>query len=141
MVRIGIDRINGAAIGVPSELSNGKPLRSYPVSDFAGLAAAMASAQKSGTAITVVDARRDDERADGGVRDSLHIPLHQLRTRIKDLPDGEVWVYCGSGYRAAIAASLLARAGLRPVLVDGGYGEPDTGAAAVGLHTLQPATT
>jgi rhodanese-related sulfurtransferase len=48
-------------------------------------------------------------------------------------------VYCGSGYRASIAASMLARAGRRPVLVDGGYGDPDTGAAAAGLHA-QPAT-
>ena len=38
-------------------------------------------------------------------------------------------------YRASIAASLLARTGRRPVLVDGGYGDPDTGAAAAGLHT------
>ena len=140
MIRIGIDRINGAAIGPVEQLTNGKPLRSYPVSDFAGLAAAMASAKQSGEDLAVLDARRDDERADGGVRDSMHIPLHLLRTRIKGLPDSEVWVYCGSGYRAAVAASLLARAGLRPVLVDGQYGDPDNGAAAVGLHTPEPST-
>lgn len=140
MIRIGIDRINGAAIGPVDQLTDGKPLRRYPVSDFAGLAAAMAAAQESGESIPVVDARRDDERADGGVRGSLHIPLHQLRTRVTELPDGEVWVYCGSGYRASIAASLMERAGRRPVLVDGGYGDPDTGAAAVGLHTTEPAT-
>jgi len=46
-----------------------------------------------------------------------------------------VWVYCGSGYRASIAASILARAGHQPVLVDGRYDDPHTGAAAVGLHT------
>ncbi len=140
MIRIGIDRINGVAIGPIEQLVNGKGLRGYPVSDFAGLAAAMASAQQAGENLTVLDARRDDERADGGVRGSLHIPLHLLRSRIKDLPDGEVWVHCASGYRAAIAASLLARAGLSPVLVDGQYGDPDTGAAAVGLHTTEQAT-
>jgi rhodanese-related sulfurtransferase len=139
LIRIGIDRINGAAIGPVEQLTNGKPLLTYPVSDFAGLAAALSSAQKCGEHVTVLDARRDDERADGGVRGSRHIPLHQLRARIKDLPEGEVWVYCGSGYRAAIAASVLARAGHRPVLVDGQYGDPDTGAAAVGLHTIETA--
>ena len=82
----------------------------------------------------MLDARRDDERAAGGVRGSLHIPIHELADRLDEVPDGEVWVYCGSGYRASIAASLLARTGRRPVLVDGGYGDPDTGAAAVGLH-------
>ena len=90
--------------------------------------------------LTVLDARRDDERASGGVRGSLHIPIHELSDRLDEVPAGEVWVYCGSGYRASIAASLLARAGRRPVLVDGGYGDPDTGAAAVGLHAqLVPA--
>ena len=85
--------------------------------------------------LTVVDARRADERAGGGVRSSRHIPIHELADRIDEVPDGDVWVYCGSGYRASIAASLLARTGRRPVLVNGGYGDPDTGAAAAGLHT------
>jgi hydroxyacylglutathione hydrolase len=130
LVRIGIDRLTGAAIGSPEALAAGRAVNSYPVSDFTGLATAMAA----DTELVVLDARRADERAGGGVRDSLHIPIHQLTDRIDEIPDGDVWVYCGSGYRAAIAASLLARTGRRPVLVDGGYGDPGTGAAAVGLH-------
>jgi rhodanese-related sulfurtransferase len=130
LVRIGIDRLAGAAVGTPEELADGAQLGAYPESDFAGLTQAMAADQK----LTVLDARRDDERATGGVRGSLHIPVHELVARIDELPAGDVWIYCGSGYRASIAASLLARAGRRPVLVNGGYGDPDTGAAAVGLH-------
>ena len=118
MIRIGIDRINGAAIGRPEDLVHSRPLRSYPVSDFAGLAAAMKSARKKREPITVLDARRDDERAGGGVRGSLHIPIHRLLARIDEVPPGEVWVYCGSGYRASIAASLLARAGRAPSAPD-----------------------
>ena len=135
LVRIGIDRLAGAAIGSPEALAAGRELTSYPVSDFAGLAAAMAADPD----LVVLDARRDDERAGGGVRGSLHIPIHELTDRLDEVPAGEVWVYCGSGYRASIAASMLARAGRRPVLVNGGYGDPDTGAAAVGLRA-QPAT-
>ncbi|TFV79283.1 MBL fold metallo-hydrolase [Blastococcus sp. CT_GayMR19] len=135
LVRIGIDRLAGAAIGSPEALAAGRGLTSYPVSDFAGLAAAMAADPD----LVVLDARRDDERAGGGVPGSLHIPIHELTDRLDEVPAGEVWVYCGSGYRASIAASMLARAGLSPVLVNGGYGDPDTGAAAVGLHA-QPAT-
>ena len=130
LVRIGIDRLAGAAIGRPEALAPGRELASYPVSDFAGLAAAIAADAD----LVVLDARRDDERAGGGVRGSLHIPVHELADRLDEIPTGDVWVYCGSGYRAAIAASLLARAGRRPVLVNGGYGDPDTGAAAAGLH-------
>jgi len=134
LVRIGIDRLAGAAIGSPEQLAADRELESYPVSDFAGLAAVMAADPQ----LVVLDARRDDERAGGGVRGSLHIPIHDLPDRLDEIPDGDVWVYCGSGYRASIAASLLARTGRRPVLVDGSYGDPDTGAAAAGLH-VQPA--
>ncbi|SOC49954.1 Glyoxylase, beta-lactamase superfamily II [Blastococcus aggregatus] len=130
LVRIGIDRLAGAAVGSPEQLATDQELASHPVSDFSGLATAMAADSQ----LTVVDARRDDERAGGGVQGSLHIPIHELADRIDEVPDGDVWVYCGSGYRASIAASLLARTGRRPVLVNGGYGDPDTGAAAVGLH-------
>ncbi|SCX60617.1 Glyoxylase, beta-lactamase superfamily II [Klenkia marina] len=130
LVRIGVDRIAGAAIGTPEDLSAGADLGSYLVSDFAGLATHLAKHPDT----VVLDARRDDERATGGVRGSVHVPIHELRDRMDEIPDGEVWVYCGSGYRASIAASLLARAGRRPVLVDGGYGDPETGSAAAGLH-------
>jgi rhodanese-related sulfurtransferase len=34
---------------------------------------------------------------------------------------GEVWVYCGGGFRAAIAASLLDAAGARVTLIDQPY--------------------
>ncbi|MGY5884181.1 MBL fold metallo-hydrolase [Modestobacter lacusdianchii] len=131
LVRIGVDRLAGAAVGTPEELAAGRELGSYPVTDFAGLAAQLADHDDT----VVLDARRDDERAAGGVRSSIHLPIHELSGRIDEVPAGDVWVYCGSGYRASIAASILARAGRRPVLVDGGYGDPDTGSAAVGLHT------
>ncbi|SDG04459.1 Glyoxylase, beta-lactamase superfamily II [Blastococcus aurantiacus] len=130
LVRIGIDRLAGAAVGSPEALAAGRELSSYPVSDFTGLAAAMAADPD----LVVLDARRADERAGGGVRGSRHVPIHDLPGSIDEVPDGNVWVYCGSGYRAAIAASLLTRAGRRPVLVNGGYGDPDSGAAAAGLH-------
>ena len=130
LVRIGIDRLAGAAIGSPDQLATGQELAAYPVSDFTGLADAIAADPD----LVVLDARRDDERAGGGVQGSLHIPIHDLPGRLDEVPDGDVWVYCGSGYRASIAASMLARAGRRPVLVNGGYGDPDTGAAAAGLH-------
>jgi glyoxylase-like metal-dependent hydrolase (beta-lactamase superfamily II)/rhodanese-related sulfurtransferase len=136
LVRIGIDRLAGAAVGSPDELAAGRELSSYPVTDFVGLAAQLSAHEDT----VVLDARRDDERADGGVRGSLHIPSHELPGRIDEIPAGEVWIYCGSGYRASIAASMLARAGRRPVLVNGSYGDPDTGSAAVGLHSTSVPT-
>jgi hydroxyacylglutathione hydrolase len=131
LVRIGIDRLAGAAVGDIDQLADGRPLRSYPVSDFAGLAAALA--ERPGE-FHLIDARRDDERARGGVRGSAHIPLHQLAERLGEVPDGEVWIYCGSGYRASIAASILDRPGRNVILVNDSYDN----AATVGIDTPHP---
>ena len=66
----------------------------------------------------LLDVRRHDEFDSGAVRGALHVPLHELESRMAELPAGEIWVYCRSGFRAGIAASLLQRAGHRVVHVD-----------------------
>lgn len=124
LVRIGIDSLAGAAVGDIDALSSGNGTRSYRVSDFAGLAAALRVG-----GISVLDARRHDERRAGGVRGSQHVPVHELFGRRDEVPDGEVWIYCGSGYRAAIAASLLDTPGRHVVLIDDTFDQ----AAAAGL--------
>ena len=79
-------------------------------------------------------AERNDERANGFVRGSQHIPLHELADRLDEVPQGEVWVYCGSGYRASIAASVLDRPGRSVVLVNDSY----DAANAAGLEDERP---
>jgi len=113
LVRIGIDRLAGAADGELEALADGVALRSFPVTDFAGVAAE-SDAQ-------VLDVRRDDERASGFVTGSVHIPLNELVDRLDDVPVGRVWVHCASGFRASIAASLLDRAEHDVVLVEDDY--------------------
>jgi len=66
----------------------------------------------------LLDVRRHDEFDSGAVRGALHVPLHELEDRMDELPAGEIWVYCRSGFRAGIAASLLQRAGHPVVHVD-----------------------
>ncbi|MGQ0774768.1 MAG: MBL fold metallo-hydrolase [Pseudonocardiales bacterium] len=132
LVRIGIDRPAGAAIGSPGELAAGDELRSYRRATFSDLAAedipaTTASpsepddAARCGTGPVVLDVRRDDERTTGHVPGSVHVPLHSLLERLDDIPDTQLWVHCASGVRAAIAASLLDRAGHEVVLVDDEY--------------------
>ena len=116
LVRIGVDDLAGAAIGDIEALAHGQELRSYRVTDFAGLAAALHHGP-----VQVLDARRNDERAQGYVRGSQHIPLHELNVRLDEVPEGELWVYCGSGYRASIAASVLDSPGRQLVLIDDSY--------------------
>jgi hydroxyacylglutathione hydrolase len=60
---------------------------------------------------TVLDVRETNEWREGHVPDAVHIPGAQLPNRVDEVPDGPLLVICGSGYRSAIAASLLARAG------------------------------
>lgn len=108
LVRIGVDRLAGAATGQVDEL--GSDLRSYRVVSFADLA------QEQGA--TVLDVRRHDERRGGGIEGSLHVPLDELVGRADELPREALWVHCASGFRAAIAASLLERAGHEVVHVD-----------------------
>jgi hydroxyacylglutathione hydrolase len=52
----------------------------------------------------------------------VHLPLPELPARIAaGLPDGEIWVHCAGGYRASIAASLLAAAGRDVVAVEDSF--------------------
>jgi hydroxyacylglutathione hydrolase len=60
---------------------------------------------------TVLDVREANEWREGHVPDAVHIPGAQLPARIDEVPAGPVLVICGSGYRSAIAASLLLAAG------------------------------
>jgi hydroxyacylglutathione hydrolase len=111
--RIGIDRLAGHAVGGPHDWTTG-PLASYPVASFADLAAALGSDPRP----VVVDVRRPDEWAASHIPGGHNVPLGELRDRIGDLPDGVVWVHCAAGYRAAVAAGWLDRAGRDVTLVD-----------------------
>ena len=113
LARIGIDRIESAATGGPSDWAAGEPLASYEVTDFAGYAAARAQRP-----VVLLDVRRDSEWQAARVDGAVHIPLHELEARIREVPPGEVWVHCQAGYRAAIAASLLDAAGRQVVLIN-----------------------
>ncbi|WP_369805278.1 rhodanese-like domain-containing protein [Pseudonocardia sp. MH-G8] len=91
-------------------MRDGSPLGSYGCATFGDL--------RTSRDAVVLDVRRDDERAAGHIPGSIHIPLHALLHRMEQVPDGRVWVHCASGYRASIAASLLARSGRDVVLID-----------------------
>jgi rhodanese-related sulfurtransferase len=61
----------------------------------------------------VLDVRAVREWQEKRLAGNRHIPLHHVEARLADVPrDREVVVHCASGYRSAIAASLLERHGL-----------------------------
>jgi len=110
--RIGVDP-TAHATGDIERLAAGGPLRSYPRAVFADLAQV-----RHHRPVTVLDVRRNLEYADRHLPGAVHIPLHELPDRLAEVPDGEVWVHCAAGYRASIAASILAADGRRVVHVD-----------------------
>nr|WP_311197890.1 rhodanese-like domain-containing protein [Ornithinimicrobium sp. INDO-MA30-4] len=67
--------------------------------------------------------RRTDEFAGSHIEGATNIPLHEIVTRMDEVPQCRIWVHCGSGYRAGVAASLLQRSGKDPVHVDASFGE------------------
>ncbi|WP_031510227.1 MBL fold metallo-hydrolase [Streptomyces megasporus] len=131
LARVGIDRPAAAATGDPADwVRDGEDPRSYPLVSFADLA----GARGHGERVVVLDVRRDSERAKGWVDGSLHIPVHELRERAGEIPDGEVWVHCAAGMRATIAASLLDAAGRDVVAVDDSFASADR----AGLTVIRP---
>jgi glyoxylase-like metal-dependent hydrolase (beta-lactamase superfamily II)/rhodanese-related sulfurtransferase len=112
LTRVGIDRLAAAAAGATGDLADGR-LSSYEVRDFPALAAAWG---RDGQ--VVLDVRRPDEWRAGHLAGAAHIPFWDLEQRAGEVPPGEVWVHCASGFRAAIGASLLDRAGRRVVHID-----------------------
>jgi hydroxyacylglutathione hydrolase len=76
-------------------------------------------------AVDLLDVREKDERDEGFIPGSRHIPYRLVRAYREELENGRpVVTICESGARAAVAASVLAAEGVdvRPVL-DGGIDE------------------
>lgn len=115
MVRIGIDRPAGQAHGNLDEIGSGLDRTAYAVAAFADLAALPADERAE---LTVVDVRRHDEHDVEHITGSTNMPLERVLADMHELPAGQLWVHCASGFRASIAASLLHRGGHGVTLID-----------------------
>jgi hydroxyacylglutathione hydrolase len=83
-------------------------------------------ATERGEQVQLLDVRAPNEWDDGHVPASVHRYLPDLVAGVPDDLDAArpVWIGCASGHRASIAAGLLERHGLQPVVVTNG-GIPD----------------
>lgn len=124
LVRIGMDDLAGAATGTPHDWTS-DPLGSFRMATFADLAEVLHHRP-----VTVLDVRREKEFAANHVDGAVSMPLHTLLERWDEVPAGEVWVHCASGYRSSIAASILAGRNVPVVSIDDSF---DESAAAAGL--------
>jgi len=110
---IGIERPKGATTGRPDSWTGGTPLWEFRRADFRDLA------REWQPGLLVLDVRRHLEWRSSHISGAMHVPLHELADRLDEIPEGTIWVHCGSGFRAAIAASILDRtARYHPVLLD-----------------------
>ena len=134
LARIGIDRPAGAATGQPRDWAGGRPLAALRLAKFADLAAAAAAAARDGGEVAVLDVRRQQEWEASHIAGAVHIPFNELPGRLGDLPPGELWVHCHSGYRSVVAASMLAARGRAVISIDDEFDN----AEAAGIPVLRP---
>lgn len=112
LARIGFDTVAGY-VADPEAAAAARPDRAASTARLtpAELAALAAGAPGQAAPVTL-DVRNIGELEAGYLPGSVHIPLAELRRRIDEVPAGRpVVVYCASGWRSSVAASLLRRHG------------------------------
>ena len=123
LLRIGYERVPGwLEGGVDAWAASGRPLASYATTTMRALGQENAAGATEGM---LLDVRQPIEWEDEGVvPGSRHIFVADLPDRVGELPpDVPVTVFCRSGHRASMAASILENAGLAVRLVaEGGAG-------------------
>ena len=128
LVRIGIDRPAAHATGGPEDWAEGE-MSSFPTATFADL-----EQVRHHRDIVILDVRREDEYRSTRITGAHNIPIHELPGRVAEVPPGEVWVHCASGYRASVAASLIDASGRTPIAIDDSFENADK----VGLNLVGP---
>jgi glyoxylase-like metal-dependent hydrolase (beta-lactamase superfamily II)/rhodanese-related sulfurtransferase len=105
--RIGFDQVAGYLQGGMATLAARPDLVRRTTRITAGV---LANDLASSAGPAVLDVRSAREREECVIEGSLHIPLGQLQSRVGELvPNRPLVVHCASGYRSAIACSLLER--------------------------------
>ncbi|MFI4917727.1 MAG: rhodanese-like domain-containing protein [Phycisphaerales bacterium JB060] len=94
--------------------------------------------REAGEAFELVDVREESEYAKGRLPGATHIGKgvieRDAEAKLPD-PDATIVLYCGGGYRSALAADNLRKMGYRNVIsMDGGY----RGWTEAGLPTEKP---
>lgn len=105
--RIGFDGVAGYLAGAMQALEAAPELIERTLRITAGV---LAQQLRSEQPPLVVDVRTEHEWREERIDGAVNVPLSRLAERIGELPrDRSIVLYCASGYRAAIAASMLLR--------------------------------
>ena len=112
LYRIGLDDIRGYLRNGMTDWQNA----ARPLNRLQEWTVHELNARREAPDVQVLDVRSPQEVAAGRVPGARHIFVAHLADRLNELdPDKTTVTYCGSGYRASIAASILKKAGFRDV--------------------------
>jgi hydroxyacylglutathione hydrolase len=113
LARVGFDRVEGA-LADPLRVLVEHPEVVEPSSRLS--ARELESRRREVTDLQIVDVRNPGETAAGVIPGAITVPLPRLASQLAALdPTRPTVVYCASGYRSSIAASVLAAAGFDDV--------------------------
>lgn len=112
LYRIGLDNIAGYLRNGMTDWQNA----ALPLNRVQEWTVHELNARREASDVQVLDVRSPNEVANGKVPGAKHIFVAHLAERLDELDaDKTIVTYCGSGYRASIAASILKKAGFRDV--------------------------
>lgn len=111
--RIGYDNIFGyLSGGMSAWISHGMPIDSLSLVSAQGLNQKLESRDFG----SIVDVRTPDERAQGFIAGSSHMPMTSILDNSLNMSkDAEITLICGTGYRSNIVASRLKQEGFKRV--------------------------
>ncbi len=110
LIRIGYDNISGylsgGMLGWNTSGKESATVETIKVQDLCRLL-------DKGKEIVILDVRGEEEiKAKGKITDALNVPVTQLYERMDEVPkEKDVCIFCGSGLRSMMAASLLKKEG------------------------------
>jgi len=111
LARVGYDKAKGFLKGGlqtwKKEGNKTQSLESIKATDFSG---------RLGKDTTVLDVRNEGEWASGVVKNAITIPLAKLEESLSSLnKNAHYYIYCRSGYRSMIGASILQKHGFNKI--------------------------
>ena len=113
LLLVGLDHIVGSvAGGFEGWVAAGLPTAEITQMPAAALAADAAARER----LTIVDVRSGTEWRRGHLDGAVHVPLQELEGRAGELRGRTVATLCEGGSRSGLAASILERAGVRPIV-------------------------
>lgn len=113
LIRLGFDNVYGhLSGGFPSWYMNAKEVKKLTLWSVHELKEAL----DNGEDMFLLDVRKISDRKKGHVDDSVHIWAGEVPLKLDQIPhDQDIVIYCDSGYKSTIAASILQKNGYTSV--------------------------